>query len=197
MELEGQVYALITLFCTAGLVGLFFGPWQSYCVDRARYELFLVRDRLFKLGEDKTISFQSPEYLMIRSSIEALIRFAHEINIWRIIVYFYILGVKDEHSASSDIMNALEGIEDPELKNELHDIRRDVAGIVKRLMYRRSLTMLCLFKALKFGNSMLRAHRKLQPLLSIVVDSIVYRADHEQQTDVRDVRSRSRHVAAS
>lgn len=193
MEVEKHFYALITLLCIAGLVWAFYGPWQTYCVDRARYELFAIRDRLFRLGQTGTISFQSHEYRAMRSTIEKLIRYANETDLWQVIIYFYVLGAKYEPSASNDILRLLEGIQDPDLKAELLEIRRDMFRVMATLVRNRSLLVSTGLAVLKISNSLLRAHKRLQPFLTLVFDAIVYRADHEEDTRVR----RPSHFAAS
>ncbi len=63
----------------------FYGPWQETCTDFARQVIFEQRDRLFDLADARKISFDSVEYKKFRSSLNAAIRFSHEMTLARML----------------------------------------------------------------------------------------------------------------
>jgi hypothetical protein len=72
--------ALISLAMLIGFVCLFYGPWQAICTDVARQLIFERRAALFDLARSGKMDFASPEYKLIRRSMESMIRYAHELT---------------------------------------------------------------------------------------------------------------------
>jgi hypothetical protein len=79
-----NVQALYGLLAIAGILLLFYGPWQTFCVDVFRQYSFHQRDKLFDLAADGQVDFDSTEYRTARSNIEATIRFAHKATFARV-----------------------------------------------------------------------------------------------------------------
>lgn len=82
--------ALITLILLAALLVLFYGPWQDFCTEFARQMIFRRRDKLFDLAADGRLDFASEEYRALRSSLENLIRFAHEVTWPHIAILLFV-----------------------------------------------------------------------------------------------------------
>lgn len=82
--------ALQVLAWVIGLmIALFFlTSYQQYRTDLLRYRLFIARDKLFKQAQEGAIEFNSPAYGMTRTTINGMLRFAHEVNIFRILSYY-------------------------------------------------------------------------------------------------------------
>lgn len=81
-----EIRALEGIISIVALVSFVYGPWQWYCTDRARQNLFIKRARLFDLARTGEISFSDPAYIAIRMHIERLIRFAHNLTWLRLLV---------------------------------------------------------------------------------------------------------------
>lgn len=79
--IEQASSAVIGLGFLIALAFLFYGPWQWVCTDFARQIIFEKRDEIFDMAADGDLSFNSPEYRTIRSSLESSIRFAHELTL--------------------------------------------------------------------------------------------------------------------
>lgn len=59
---------------------MFFWLYQPLLVDRLRFQLFALRDRLFLLAADGKIAFDSPTYQSTRETLNSIIRFSHRIG---------------------------------------------------------------------------------------------------------------------
>jgi hypothetical protein len=71
-----------------GLLGLvIYGPWQWACTDAARQRLFFLRDQLFDIARSGRLSFDSDEYRTLREAFDSQIRFAHVLNIVRVLMF--------------------------------------------------------------------------------------------------------------
>jgi hypothetical protein len=66
---------------------LWFFGWRLYRVDRVRHELFELRNELFLYAADNGISFKDGAYIILRRRIEAVIRFAHKLNVTRLFIF--------------------------------------------------------------------------------------------------------------
>jgi hypothetical protein len=91
----------------------FYGPWQAVMVDVARQVAFEERDAVFDLAAEGSLDFESPDYKTIRNSFNQLIRFAHELNWMRLLMYGR--GPKEV----SDVHLAIDRIEDVETRQKV------------------------------------------------------------------------------
>ena len=71
----------ITLLCV-----LAFWCWHKYRVDVLRHRLFVLRDELFDYALSSGLAFNDPAYVMLRSSINRTLRFAHNISFPRVLL---------------------------------------------------------------------------------------------------------------
>jgi hypothetical protein len=60
--------------------------WRLHRIDALRQTLFSLRDELFDFAANGGIAFDAPAYLVSRSSINSLIRFAHRITASRFVL---------------------------------------------------------------------------------------------------------------
>lgn len=101
------------------LLGLFiYGPWQEICTDFARQIIFEKRDAIFDLADSDKWSFDNREYRAIRSGLEKLIRFAHELTLPSLLFLFIFI----KPSATNDkpeMLRAVERIRDENLRTEV------------------------------------------------------------------------------
>ncbi len=61
--------------------------WRRSCQERLRQDLFDVRDELFDYARSGKIDFSDDAYVMLRSSINSMIRFSHLISATRLFVF--------------------------------------------------------------------------------------------------------------
>jgi hypothetical protein len=173
MEIERDFYALVTGLSGIALIWLFYVPWQTYCVERARLDLFEMRDRLFSLAEEGRWSFASEDYRLIRSSIETFIRHADEISIWRILAYAHIAGLDHARSPADAITNAFERGNELGLTKELSEIRRRVNKVLVNLMVKRCSVLLTFYLVFSFIHSINWVQNRVKPVLKWVARAIV------------------------
>lgn len=81
----GIANALLNLLGGAAILALVYGPLQSLIVDAVRQRFFEIRDGVFDAAARGEINFNDPHYLEFRSWMNALLRNAHEVTIWRMI----------------------------------------------------------------------------------------------------------------
>ena len=89
--------SILCFLLIGAFLALFYGPWQEVCTAFARQIMFEQRDKLFDLAHAGEISFESDYYRRSRASLNAAIRFCHEMTLARL-VYFefcHVLGFID------------------------------------------------------------------------------------------------------
>jgi hypothetical protein len=76
----------LTAFGLVLLGVLFHFGINPYRLDLLRHRLFLLRNELFMFAAEGGISFDDPAYCMLRSRINAIIRYAHTFTLARVLV---------------------------------------------------------------------------------------------------------------
>lgn len=57
--------------------------WKRYRLDKLRDDLFVIRDDLFRAAANGDISFDSDAYKIIRTNLNGMIRFSHDLSFFR------------------------------------------------------------------------------------------------------------------
>lgn len=83
-----------------GIWVLFFWLYRDYRLDKFREELFSLRDELFDLAVDKKISFESPAYGMLRSTINGTIQFGHHLGLLNVVALLWAKRKKSTTESS-------------------------------------------------------------------------------------------------
>lgn len=128
--------ALASLLAALLLVVLFYGPWQSVCTDWARQTIFESRDRLFDMAREGRLSFESDEYRTIRSSLESLIRYAHQLTIVR---FAWMLSMRETPLKRSNMDTAISKIYDQDTRNEVRGLTDRACRAIIWMMGAKSL----------------------------------------------------------
>lgn len=124
--------ALISLL----LLGmLFYGPWQDLCTAYARQVAFEQRDKLFDKAMRGEIEFADPAYRKVRTSIEQLIRFAHELSLLSFLMFKWRRQATHQPRGPSELTVALRSIKDEK-------VRRDITVLTWKAHYAMVLMML-------------------------------------------------------
>lgn len=109
----------VTASVLALLLGvLLYGPWQWACTDFARQIVFEKRDAIFDMAASGRLNFKSSEYRKIRSSLEASIRFAHEMTLPRV-AWLWFLFVRKRMPVVSDLQSAISAIREDDVRDEV------------------------------------------------------------------------------
>lgn len=77
--------ALLNLLGGAALLALIYGPLQSFIVDAVRQRFFEIRDGVFDAAAQGEFDFNDPHYMEFRRRMNAFLRNAHELTIWRMV----------------------------------------------------------------------------------------------------------------
>src|SRR6266446_951054 len=138
--------ALVGLGSVAALLVILYGPWQAICTDIARQILFEKRDAIFDLADSGKLSFTGREYGTIRSSLQASIRFAHELTLPRFLVMAAVLLARGNRPEDNDISRAIKQITDPITRTEVENLVRQAhRTLVMMMVVKSPVMMLVLF----------------------------------------------------
>jgi hypothetical protein len=119
----------------------FYGPWQKLCVDWGRQQIFEARNAIFDLAADGELSFDSPEYREIRSSLEILIRFSHRIS-WPRLAFYLLTTSRNEPNEPSMLSAAIDRISNDDTRARVKGEYRKVRDGIMGILISRSLLLL-------------------------------------------------------
>lgn len=170
---------IIALIFFTGSLCIFYGPWQTQCVDQARERLFELRDKVFDLALNGELDFNSTEYKDIRRSIERNIRFAHELTIFRFLLISSYIQMQSQ-SEQNTLQLTLENIQNEATRQKVSEITDQCTIELIDLMFNRSLFFLIIAVIARiFG-----AVDKLRNILpKNTSDLIQIEADRTQKSD--------------
>lgn len=67
-----------------------FRALPTYRVDSFRQMMFCVRDELFDFAAQGNVSFNDPAYILLRQQMNALIRYGHQLTVFRMVMTYVI-----------------------------------------------------------------------------------------------------------
>ena len=73
----------------------------AYRVDSFRQKMFCVRDEVFDFAADGNIAFDDPAYLLLRKQMNGLIRYGHQLTVFRSL----LTGAMQNISGNSQTMS--------------------------------------------------------------------------------------------
>jgi hypothetical protein len=135
--------AFLASLCLTGFVVLFYGPWQEACTDFARQVIFEQRDKLFDMARFGKLDFNSKEYRTIRSNLEGMIRFAHELTVPRLIYTSRIARFKTDDK--NDLSHAIARVRDEAVRHEIIEIvGRVYVALIMMMIFKSIICVICL-----------------------------------------------------
>jgi hypothetical protein len=132
---------LIGLGSLAVLIVLLYGPRQAICTDIARQIVFEKRDAIFDLAYAGKLSFNSREYGTIRSSLQASIRFAHELTFPRFLIMGVTFWARGDRAEDNDLSRAIRRIADPGTRNQVERLIMQAHRALVLMMLAKSPVM--------------------------------------------------------
>jgi hypothetical protein len=159
MTITTFMQALVGVGSLTALIVVLYGPWQEICTDIARQILFEKRDAIFDLAHSGKLSFNSREYTTIRSSLQASIRFAHELTLPRFVVMAAVLWRHESHPEDNDLNRAIRRIADPVTRNQVETLINEAYRALFLMMLAKSPVILLLLVAALPGLIALRYFR--------------------------------------
>ena len=118
------------MVCILGFVALYLV--EIYRLDSFRQKMFAVRDELFDYAADGNISFDDPAYQLLREQMNAIIRFGHNLTLYRLVITW--LGVRLTQRATNspkaaELRNALDAVADEEVRAALYRFRNQALSL--------------------------------------------------------------------
>jgi hypothetical protein len=135
---------LLGLGSLAALLIILYGPWQAICTDIARQMLFEKRDAIFDLAQRGKLPFASREYGTIRSSLQASIRFAHELTLPLFVVMAVAFWARRNRLEESDLSRAIRHIPDATTRNQVEKLIMQAHRALVIMMVAKSPVMMVL-----------------------------------------------------
>lgn len=155
------VFAIVIVFA---LVLLYLGPWQSVCTAYARQVIFEKRDQLFDMAADGELRFESQEYREIRSSLEMLIRFAHDATLLNFLVVRPHL-TKPSSRRPSEQSRYVNGIGNPVVRNKVERLVSEAQIAIVSMIVAKSILILPIVAAyLMISNLRSLSFRKVKQI---------------------------------
>jgi hypothetical protein len=175
---------LLALLAGGVFLAIFYGPWQSVCTDFARQYAFEQRDAIFDLAKSGKIDFRSNEYKAVRSSIEANIRFAHQLSVPRFLYMALMLGLRLSDAGHSELAKNIAAI-GPDVRDEVSRYaRRAMVGFVVMALLKSILFWIFfpLFLIVAFYFAIFMSIRKWFLRIGLIIGGLI-QIEAENSTD--------------
>jgi hypothetical protein len=132
--------ALVSLITITLLVCLFYGPWQTVCIDAARQHIFARRDAMFDLARNGKLEFGSEEYRTVREFFQRSIRFAHEATWIRVAFTYRSLEKLGALSSESKVLQALARIDDVDTRQQVSELVNEaIFALIAAMVFRSAI----------------------------------------------------------
>lgn len=77
--------------------------WRRSCQEVLRQRLFSLRDELFDFARTGVVDFEEPAYVLVRGTINSVIRFSHQISVTRLFIFIVLQPYIDNPDAGQGI----------------------------------------------------------------------------------------------
>lgn len=141
-----EAMRIIGIGLAAALLWFMFFEYLQFRVDELRQRLFTLRERLFMQAAEGKLEFGSTAYGMTRITLNGVIRFAHELNLLRIIsilvvakIYTPDMGREYRQRLSA----AIEEMPSHEARKIIHNVREQMHLELARFLLLTSPTFFC------------------------------------------------------
>jgi hypothetical protein len=142
--------AIAALLIVLLLGFLIYGPWQEICTDFARQLIFEKRDAIFDIADKGELTFNSQDYRIIRSGLEKLIRFAHELTLPSLVFIWIFIGIKPNERP--DLLLAIDRITDKETNEKVRGLVDEALMVAALMVVLKSpITMVALLPIVALG----------------------------------------------
>lgn len=150
-----ELTALTTLVSLGGIIVVLFWFWRAYRVDRYRYDLFMLRDKLFDVALNGTLSFSDPAYRDMRQRLNGTILMADRVH-W-LVVFMYPLSMSKE---ARKVRTTVSPSEYPNLSEDARTALRSIQAenhvlMLLHLLYSSPFFLITLLPSLSFVGSII------------------------------------------
>ena len=130
-----DIYLIMLLVAIAAIWWFFYGPYQKYRVDKARYHLFVIRDELFDQARAGVMSFDDQAYRIARTNINGALRFI-EYYTW-----FYLLMMLIKYRREEEFREIVTGYR-TNYADALRKVDADARQVVEKSLKNMVLVVL-------------------------------------------------------
>lgn len=138
--------------------------YPKYRVDALRHRLFVIRGELFDYAIGNGLPFDDPAYVMLRDSINSMLRFAHKISVPRVLVlsvavrWFSCTEMITDHDRQW--REALGGVEFAEHRRKIVELHERVLLTVGRHTILGSIFWVLLLANVAFVSHLRQRYKK-------------------------------------
>jgi hypothetical protein len=138
--------ALVSFVAIVILCIMFYTVWQDFCIECARHVIFARRDELFDFAAEGRLEFASPEYIAVRSFLNSMIRFAHNITVTKFTFLLTFSNIFTNIQTPTNLYRAINAIKDYDLKRDVEILVAKATVAIIIMMIARSLlcVILCI-----------------------------------------------------
>lgn len=170
--------AFVSIVLVVLLTALTIFAWREAMTAWARQLIFEKRDALFDMASAGRLNFKSEEYRTIRASLEASIRFAHELTLTRMIVTRVAAQAIGHSKAESELVLAVRQIEDDETREEVsHLVYSAQRALISMIVLKSPLLMIAAFFVLAVSLCMHGVRRSLDGIVKRVGEVVQIEAE--------------------
>ncbi|MFF0919071.1 hypothetical protein ACFYE8_05140 [Rhizobium leguminosarum] len=117
---------------------LVFMGMRGLLTSVARQRVFEIRDRIFDMAAAGKIDFRSREYRAIRTSLEKLIRYAHDLSLTQFLIFRWHMRRNGYVRQESELRIAVNSIQDPEAQRKIRGLVSDAHQVMFWMMIGKS-----------------------------------------------------------
>ena len=179
MDPDTVARSLYGLAAFAVLLVMFYGPWQWFCIDRARDTIFEQRDAFFDFAADGGLKFGSEEYEATRSALNAMIRMAHWLTVWRVLATVLFLRGSDRAATRDGLRQMISRIDDERARDKAANALQAAEAAVMEMIVQRSLPLLVVWGFLRISGRRSRYRSDIErrvrgPLEWAIGDEVIH-----------------------
>ena len=144
-------------------------------LDCYRQKMFAVRDELFDYAAEGNISFSHPAYVLLRAQMNGMIRYGHQITLFRMSLTWLMRMLSDgepRFTWHESWEKALESLESEGVRSRLKNFHARSGAIAAKHLFFGSLVLWCAVLIVAFGLLAHGAARGVKQLLRVAARSL-------------------------
>jgi hypothetical protein len=134
--------------CFVAIIGItaLFKILPMLRLDCFRQNMFTVRDELFDYAASGNISFDDPAYVLLRRQMNGMIRYGHQLTVFRVLVTWLMRSVSGENRTflwHDSWEEALRNLKSDEVREQLRNFHNRSATVAAKHLLSGSVIMWC------------------------------------------------------
>jgi len=167
-----QTAAVAVVAATVG-----FKILPMFRLDCYRQKMFAVRDELFDYAADGHISFDDPAYVLLRSQMNGMIRYGHQLTLFRMTVTWLmrtLLGDGPTYTWHDTWEKALGNVGSDDVREKLKAFHEESGDIAAKHLVSGSLALWCAILIVAIGLLIHGAATGVTQLLKAAARTVQY-----------------------